>query len=74
MNLAQLQNNFSDEGVGQEPYFKVDKEMPVEKLAPLVMTFCPIGKNAMLQSVQVIARFYAYRAQVQAQTNEVPYP
>jgi predicted nucleotidyltransferase len=74
VNLARLENNFFDEGVGQEPYFKVDKEMPAENLAPLATTFCPLEKNTMLESVQVILRFYIDVAQRMAQTYDIPYP
>ncbi|HLO15008.1 MAG TPA: aminoglycoside 6-adenylyltransferase [Anaerolineales bacterium] len=74
VNLARLQNNFSDADVGEEPYFKIEKAMPKEKLAPLESTFCPMEKNAMLRSAQVIVKFYAEIAQPLAQTYEIPYP
>ena len=74
VNLARLQNNFSDDGVGGEPYFKIEDAMPVEKLAKLETTFPPIEKNAMLQSAQVLVQFYAQVARSLAQAHGVPYP
>jgi|SRR6266498_1249532 len=74
VNLARLQNDFSDQGVGEEPYFKIEYAMPVEKLAPLDRTFCPMEKNAMLQSVQIIVGFYAEFAQPLSQAHGIPYP
>lgn len=74
VNLARLQNNFLDVGVGDEPYFKLENAMPTEKLTPLETTFCPIERDAMLQSADVIAQFYIDIARRLAQTCEVPYP
>src|SRR5215216_1019242 len=74
VNLARLQNDFSDKGVGEEPYFKIENAMPVEKLASLKTTFCPMERNAMLQSAQVIIQFYAQVGQLLAQAHGIPYP
>lgn len=74
VNLARLQNDFSDEGVGEEPYFKIEYSMPVEKLNPLMTTFCPMEKNAMLQSAQIIVQFYRENAQLLAAGHGIPYP
>ena len=74
VNLARLQNDFSDEGVGEEPFFKIEYAMPVENIAPLVTTFCPMERNAMLQSVQIIVQFYRENAQSLAEKHEILYP
>ncbi len=74
VNLARLQNNFSDEGVGEEPYFKIEYAIDVEKLSPLETTFCPMEKNAMLESVQGIVQFYKEIAPHLAQSHTIPYP
>ena len=74
VNLARLQNNFSDDGVGGEPYFKIEDAMPIEKLAVLEATFPSMEKNAMLQSAQVLVQFYAQVARSLAQAHGVPYP
>lgn len=74
INLARLQNNFGDGGVGEEPYFKIEGAMNVDVLAPLQSTFCPMEKDAMLQSVQVILQFYKAVGQSLAQTHGFDYP
>jgi len=74
VNLARLHHNFLDGEIGDEPYFKIEKAMNVEALAPLAATFCPMEKNAMLKAVQVIIQFYTVTAQQLAQAHAVPYP
>jgi hypothetical protein len=74
VNLARLQNNFSDEGVGEEPYFKIEYEIDVEKLTPLNTTFCPMEKGAMIQAAKVIAQYYAEIVRSLAQVHSIPYP
>ena len=74
VNLARLENNFSDEGVGNEPYFKIEYAMPVEKLDILKSTFCPLDRSAMLESVQLIVSFYLSTAKSLAESHGVSYP
>jgi hypothetical protein len=74
VNLARLQNNFSDMGVGEEPYFKVEKEIDVEKLTPLKTTFCPMDKDTMLESAWLIVRFYQESVAQLCTTYGIPYP
>jgi hypothetical protein len=72
--LARLENDFSDTEIGEEPYFKIEDCMPVEKLATLKTTFPPVERNAMLQSVQVILSFYGETARSLAKTHGIAYP
>ena len=74
VNLARLQNNFSDMGAGEEPYFKIENEISVEKLAPLKTTFCLMEKNAMLESAWIIVQFYKQIVSDLCQTYGIPYP
>jgi predicted nucleotidyltransferase len=74
VNLARLQHDFSDTEVGEEPYFKIENSMPVEKLAPLRTTFCPLERNAMLQSAQAILSFYGELARSLTETHHLAYP
>jgi hypothetical protein len=74
VNLARLRHNFSDVEVGEEAYFKVDRALPTEQLAPLQTTFCPREPSAMLQAALVIVRFYQELAPGLAQTHGVMYP
>jgi len=74
VSLARLQNDFSDTEIGEEPYFKIENYMPVEKLAPLKSTFCPLERNALLQSVRVILSFYGEIARSLAEIHNIRYP
>jgi predicted nucleotidyltransferase len=74
VNLARLRNKFSDPDIGEEPYFKIEKAMPVAQLAPLQDTFCPMEKKAMLESAFVILNFYREFAIALAQKHAISYP
>ncbi len=71
VNLARLRQNFSAEAEGYE---KVEEALPVEQLAPLQATFCPLERDAMLQAALSIVRFYQELAPPLAQTHAIPYP
>jgi hypothetical protein len=74
VNLARLRHNFADDGVGQEPYFKIEEAMPIEQLAPLQATYCPMEPKAMRQAGHIILRFYQQTASSLAQRHGIPYP
>jgi lincosamide nucleotidyltransferase len=74
VNLARLQHNFRDEGVGEEPFFKVEQAMPVEQLAPLQATFCPLELEAIRQAGAVIFQFYRAVATDLAARHGLAYP
>ena len=61
-------------GVGEEPYFKIENEVDVEKLAPLKTTFFLMEKNAMLESAGTIVQFYKQIVSDLCQTHGIPYP
>jgi Streptomycin adenylyltransferase len=71
VNLARLRQNFSVEAEGYE---KVEQALPVEQLAPLQATCCPLEQDAMLQAVLAIVRFYQELAPPLAQAHGIPYP
>jgi predicted nucleotidyltransferase len=71
VNLARLRQNFSAEAEGYE---KVEQAIPVEQLAPLQATCCPLDRDAMLQAALVIVRFYQELAPPLAQAHGIPYP
>jgi hypothetical protein len=71
VNLARLRQNFQDAAEGYE---KVEQVLPVEQLAPLQATFCPMERGAMLQAALLIVRFYQELAPPLAQTHGIPYP
>jgi hypothetical protein len=74
VNLARLESNFSDDGVGGEPYFKIENAMDVKKLSPLTSTFCTMEKEAMLSSAHIIVQFYKRISQSLVQMHRIAYP
>jgi predicted nucleotidyltransferase len=73
VNLARLRNNFSDAGAGEEAYFKIENEIPVEQLETLQGTFCPLQEDAMLKAVFMIVSFYLELAPPLAQMHGLRY-
>jgi predicted nucleotidyltransferase len=71
VNLARLRENFQAEAEGYE---KVEQALPVEQLAPLQATYCPMERGAMLQAALLIVRFYQELAPPLARAHSVPYP
>ncbi|HEX6270438.1 MAG TPA: aminoglycoside 6-adenylyltransferase [Anaerolineales bacterium] len=74
LNLARLQNDFSDADVGEEGYFKIENTVPVEQLLPLQATFPPLEQSAMLQASLHILHFYKQLAPPLAQAHGITYP
>lgn len=74
VNLARLQHNFADPGVGNEPFFKIEGAMPVEQLAPLQTTFCPLELAAIRQAGAVLLQFYREVATALAEKHGLVYP
>jgi hypothetical protein len=74
VRLARLRSNFLDPDAVDEGYFKVEEAMPVEQLAPLRGTFCPMEEGPMLQSAFAIVRYYREAAAPLAQQHAIPYP
>ena len=74
INLLRLKNNFSDQEIGEEGYFKIEKAIAVEQLWALEMTYCPVEKDAMLESAFVVVRFFRDIATGLASTHGIIYP
>lgn len=74
VNLARLQHDFADPDVGTDGYFKLEKAIPVEQLAPLEKTFCPLQPGAMLQAALAILHFYQELAPSLASAHAILYP
>jgi hypothetical protein len=70
VNLARLRANFSGEAEG---YDKVELALPVEQLAPLQVTCCPLERDAMFQAALVLVRFYQDLAPVLARAHGIAY-
>ncbi|HJT55624.1 MAG TPA: aminoglycoside 6-adenylyltransferase [Ktedonobacteraceae bacterium] len=71
VNLALLKENFS---ARPEGYEKVEQALPIELLAPLEATCCPLERKAMLQAALIIVRFYQDLAVPLAQRYGIAYP
>ena len=74
VNLARLRNNFGDSGVGAEPYFKLEKEMPVEQLSDLRATFCRLDEQEILAAGLALVQFYQAQAVPLARAHGIIYP
>ena len=74
INLARLQNDFFDQEIGEEGYFKIENAIPVEQLSELKATYCPMEEDAMLESAFVIIQFFRDLATGLAQTHGITYP
>jgi predicted nucleotidyltransferase len=74
VSLARLQHDFSSFASTDEPYFKVDKDMPVELLAPLQKSYVRLDLTELRQSTDIILRFYREVAQSLAAKHGLDYP
>jgi hypothetical protein len=73
LNLARLQHNLADPGVGGEPHFKIEQALPSEQLAPLQPTCCPLEYEAMVQAGMTIFQFYQRLAADLGREHGIPY-
>lgn len=69
--LACLRENYQ---AAADDYEKLEQALPVERLAPLEESFCPMEPVAMLQAALVIVYFYQQLAPPLAQAHGIPYP
>jgi predicted nucleotidyltransferase len=74
INLTRLRNDFSDQEVGEEGYFKIENAIPIEQLSTLRDTYCPMDETAMLDSAEIIVRFFQSIATGLARTHGIAYP
>ncbi|HKY55062.1 MAG TPA: aminoglycoside 6-adenylyltransferase [Anaerolineales bacterium] len=74
INLTRLQNDFSDQEIGEEGYFKIENAIPIEQLSALKTTYCPMEEEAMLESAFIIVRFFRDLATDLATTHGITYP
>jgi hypothetical protein len=74
VNLARLQHNILDGEAGEEPYFKLERVLPVEQLSSLRETFCPMDKEAIFNAALSVIQFYQEIVPPLAQFHEIQYP
>jgi hypothetical protein len=72
--LARLRHEFNDEDAADDPYFKVDKALPDEALAPLRATFVPLEREALFKAVHTVIDFYRELAIPLAEERGLRYP
>jgi Streptomycin adenylyltransferase len=71
VNLARLHHDFAAD---VEAYDKLDKALPVEQLASLQASFCPLEYAPMLEAGSTIVQFYRQLALTLAQRHAIAYP
>lgn len=74
VKLARLQHDFTSDPGNSEPYFKLERELPVQQLASLQETFVPMDAEAMLQAAWVILRYFSKNMPPLARAHGMPYP
>lgn len=74
INLTRLRNNFLDQDIGEEGYFKIEKAIPVEQLSALKATYCPMEEDTMLDAAFVIVHFFRNLAVDLAKIHGIAYP
>lgn len=74
MNVARLRRDLNDEGVGDDPYFKADKALPAESLAPLKVTFAPLERTALIAAAGKAVDFFREVTLPMAEEYGIPYP
>ena len=71
VNLAHLRHDFS---ASAEGYDKIELTLPIEQLAPLESSFCPLEYGPMLQAGLTIVQFYREIAPALAANHGIAYP
>jgi predicted nucleotidyltransferase len=74
VKLARLQHDFTSDPGNGEPYFKLERVLPVQQLAPLQETFVPMEAKAMLQAAWIILRYFSKNMPPLASAHGMPYP
>lgn len=74
VNLARLRSNFDDPGIGEEAYFKIENEMPVERLSDLRATFCRMDEQELLAAGLALIWYYKEQAVPLAKAHGIIYP
>ncbi len=72
--LALLQHDFSARLDPADPYYKLEKYLPIEQAEPLRATFCPLERDALLAAAQIILDYYRSLAPGLAAAHGVDYP
>lgn len=71
VNLLRLEQGGA---VEDEPYWKLDVEIATGPLEPLVKTFVPIGRDALLAAGREVLAFFRTHGRATAEANGLSYP
>lgn len=71
VNLVRIDQNVE---AGEEPYEKLDLAIDLGRLAPLVSTFVPLEREAMLRAGRDLVRFFTEAAPAVAEAHGTMYP
>lgn len=74
VNLARLRQDFLDPEVGDDPYFKIELNLPAEQLVGLEPTFCAMRREEMLGAAHALLDFYRGVAPELARAHGIAYP
>jgi predicted nucleotidyltransferase len=74
VDLARLQQDFGDQDAANDSYWKLEKAVPLEQLASLQATLCPMEREAMLEAGHVLVGFFSEKAPVLAEAHRIGYP
>jgi hypothetical protein len=74
VDLVRLRQDFGDRDAADDSYWKLEKAVPVDRLAALGVTFCPLEQEAMLQAALVIVGFFREVAPILAEAHGIAYP
>jgi len=74
VGLLRLQHDFSVYAGGDEPYFKIENDLPDDMLSPLLETCVPRERQAMYEAAIVMVNLYRKVAPPLAKAHEIPYP
>jgi predicted nucleotidyltransferase len=72
VRLARIEHGA--EPMPDEPYWKLDAEMPTAPLEPLRSTFVPMERAAMLDAARTLLAFFRSRAPAIAEAHGLTYP
>ncbi len=74
VNLLRLEHDFADPDVGMDCYFKVEDQVPSERLATLRETVCLMQPQAMLRAAHALVGVYKAVASPLAAAHGLSYP
>ena len=74
VSLARLGHNFADPDVGSEPYFKVERALPGERLEPLRPTVGALTRDSLIRSARDVTDFYHDVVPALAREHGIAYP